>query len=195
MPSPGLDFLMPLEIEQKYRVANLAQIEAELLQQGATLTDAVTQVDCYYAHPQRDFAQTDEAFRIRAVGPQNSLTYKGPKLDETTKSRVEHEVRLADGPDALAACGEILRGLGFTPASIVRKQRRTCELAREGFTVEVALDDVRKLGTFVELEIGVSDDSTADAAKAVLAKLAAEHNLSDVERRSYLELIIASRQQ
>ncbi len=183
---------MPLEIEQKYRVANLASIESALLEQGATLTDAVTQVDCYYAHPQRDFAETDEAFRIRAVGPETSLTYKGPKLDSHTKSRVEHEVRLADGPDALAACGEILRGLGFTPASIVRKQRRTCELVREGFTVEVALDDVRKLGTFVELEIGVSDETKADAAKSVLAALAAELNLSEVERRSYLELLQAN---
>ncbi|MDZ4658288.1 MAG: class IV adenylate cyclase [Bythopirellula sp.] len=186
---------MPLEIEQKYRVTSLAPTEAALREQGATLTDAVTQVDCYYAHPQRDFAQTDEAFRIRAVGPKNFLTYKGPKLDQTTKSRVEYEVAVAEGPDALAACGEILRNLGFTPASIVRKQRRICELTRDGFTVEVALDDVRKLGTFVELEIGVSDETTADAAKAVLAKLAAELNLSDVERRSYLELVIASRQQ
>jgi adenylate cyclase class 2 len=184
---------MPLEIEQKYRVACLAPIEAALLQQGATITVPVTQVDCYYAHPQRDFAQTDEAFRIRAVGPENSLTYKGPKLDQTTKSRVEHEVRLADGPDALAACGEILRSLGFTPASVVRKQRRTCELARAGFMVEVALDEVRKLGTFVELEIGVADETQADAAKAVLATLAAELNLSDVERRSYLELLQANR--
>ncbi len=184
---------MPLEIEQKYRVASLAPIEAVLSGMGATLTDAVTQVDCYYAHPQRDFAQTDEAFRIRAVGQENSLTYKGPKLDQTTKTRVEYEVRIADGPDALAACGEILRSLGFTPASIVRKQRRTCELSREGFTVEVALDDVRKLGTFVELEIGVSDESTADSAKQALATLAAELNLCDVERRSYLELVISSR--
>lgn len=186
---------MPLEIEQKYRVENHASIEAKLLAQGATLTDAVTQVDCYYAHPQRDFAQTDEAFRIRAVGPKNFLTYKGPKLDQTTKSRVEYEVAVAEGPDALAACGEILRNLGFTPASIVRKQRRTCELAREGFTIEVALDDVRKVGTFVELEIGVSDDSTAETAKTVLATLAVELNLSEVERRSYLEMVIASRQQ
>jgi adenylate cyclase, class 2 len=185
---------MPLEIEQKYRVADLAPIEAALHQLGATITDAVTQVDCYYAHPQRDFAQTDEAFRIRAVGPKNYLTYKGPKLDATTKTRVEHEVAVADGPDALAACGEILRNLGFTPASIVRKSRRACTLDRDSFTVEIALDEVRKLGTFVELEIGVTDESTADAAKAALAKLAAELNLTDVERQSYLELVIANRQ-
>jgi adenylate cyclase class 2 len=184
---------MPLEIEQKYRVADLHTIESALTQTGATISDAVTQVDCYYAHPQRDFAQTDEAFRIRAVGPKNFLTYKGPKLDQTTKSRVEYEVAIAEGPDALAACGEILRNLGFTPASIVRKQRRTCEIGRDGFTVEVALDDVRKLGTFVELEINVPDDTQADAAKAVLAALAQDLSLSDVERRSYLELVIAAK--
>jgi adenylate cyclase class 2 len=182
-----------LEIEQKYRVADHASIEAALAQLGAAISDSLVQVDCYYAHPQRNFAQTDEAFRIRAVGAENYLTYKGPKLDATTKSRVEHEVRFADGPDALAALGEILRNLSFTPASIVRKQRRTAEITLDGFTVQVALDDVRKLGTFVELEITIADDTQADAAKAVLATLAAELGLTDVERQSYLELLIATR--
>jgi adenylate cyclase class 2 len=182
-----------LEIEQKYRVADHAPIEAALAQLGATISEPSVQVDCYYAHPQRNFAQTDEAFRIRAVGAENYLTYKGPKLDATTKSRVEHEVRFADGPDALAALGEILRNLSFTPASIVRKTRRTAELTRDGFAVQVALDDVRKLGTFVELEIAISDDAQADAAKTTLAQLAADLGLTDVERRSYLELVLASR--
>lgn len=182
-----------LEVEQKYRVAAHAPIEAALTQFGATISEPVVQVDCYYAHPERNFAQTDEAFRIRAVGAENFLTYKGPKLDATTKSRTEYEVRFADGPDALAALGEILRNLSFTPASIVRKTRRTAEFTREGFEVEVALDDVRKVGTFVELEIAIADDTQSDAAKAAIATLATELGLNDVERRSYLELVLAMR--
>lgn len=184
---------MPLEIEQKFRVASHEPVEAALTHLGVALSEPVTQVDCYYTHPQRDFAATDEAFRIRAVGAENYLTYKGPKLDTTTKSRVEHEVRVADGPAALAAIGEILRNLSFTPASIVRKQRRSCTMERDGFAIEIALDEVRKVGPFVELEIAVSDDSQADAAKAVLASLATELGLTDSERRSYLELVIASK--
>jgi adenylate cyclase class 2 len=184
---------MPLEIEQKFRVTSHAAIEATLADVGVALSAPVTQVDCYYAHPQRDFATTDEAFRLRAVGPENYLTYKGPKLDATTKSRVEHEVRLADGPDAMTAIGEILRNLSFTPAAIVRKQRRVGTLLRAGFPIEIALDDVRKVGPFVELEIAISDDTQADAAKAALATLAAELGLTDSERRSYLELVLASR--
>jgi adenylate cyclase class 2 len=184
---------MPLEIEQKFRVADHAPIEAALAALGVALAPPLTQVDCYYAHPQRDFATTDEAFRIRAVGAENYLTYKGPKLDATTKSRVEHEVRVADGPDALAAIGEILRSLSFTPASIVRKQRRVGTLERDGFSIEIALDDVRKVGPFVELEIAISDDPQADAAKAALVTLAAELGLTDSERRSYLELVIAAK--
>jgi adenylate cyclase class 2 len=182
-----------LEIEQKYRVTNHAPIEVALAQLGATISEPSVQVDCYYAHPERNFAQTDEAFRIRAVGAENFLTYKGPKLDATTKSRTEYEVRFADGPDALAALGEILRNLSFTPASIVRKTRRTAELTRDGFAVEIALDDVRKVGTFVELEIAITDDTQADSAKAVLAILATDLGLTEVERRSYLELVLALR--
>ena len=45
----------------------------------------------------------------------------------------------------------------------------------------------------MELEIAIADETQADAAKAVLATLAAELGLTDSERRSYLELLIASR--
>ena len=44
--------------------------------------------------PCRDFAQTDEALRIRTVGDTSFVTYKGPKLDATTKTRRELELPL-----------------------------------------------------------------------------------------------------
>ena len=47
------------------------------------------QVDTYFSHPARDFAATDEALRIRSIDQENFVTYKGPKLDATTKTRRE----------------------------------------------------------------------------------------------------------
>jgi ABC-type sulfate transport system permease component len=72
----------------------------------------------------------DEAFRLRRVGERNYMTYKGPKLDATTKSRPEEEVRLADGAAALAACDEIVQRSGplgdlkliYTPWAIIIAQ-------------------------------------------------------------------------
>ena len=62
----------------------------------------------------------------------------------------------------------------------------------QGNTVEVALDNVANLGSFVELEISV-DEPQVEPAKSVIVSLAAELKLSRNERRSYLELLLAKR--
>ncbi len=58
-------------------------------------------------------------------------------------------------------------------------------------SVEVALDDVERVGQFVELELS-ADEAGVAAARDCLAALAAELGLSAHERRSYLELLLSS---
>jgi adenylate cyclase class 2 len=187
---------MPYEIEQKFRCSNVALVRERLLELGAAPGQTVDQADCYYRHPVRDFSQTDEAFRLRRVGDVNFMTYKGPKIDATTKSRHEEEVRLADGVATWKSCDEIVRRLGFESVAVVRKRRETLHLDRGDQSIEAALDDVADVGTFVELEVSVDsagDDAPAvDSAKRALADLAGELGLIDSERRSYLELLLAS---
>ena len=185
---------MHFEVEQKYRVASHEGVLTALAAQGVAVGEPVEQVDCYYRHPQRDFAKTDEAFRLRSVGQQNFLTYKGPKIDQNTKTRLEEEVRLADGPEARQSCDAIIRHLSFEPVATVTKHRRIATTERRGQTAEIALDDVAEIGQFVELEISIETDGTdtsaVDAAKQALADLAQELSLTEVERRSYLELLL-----
>jgi adenylate cyclase, class 2 len=187
---------MHYEVEQKYRVSSHKPVVAALAVMDADLGEPIEQFDFYYRHPQRDFAQTDEAFRLRTVGDRNYLTYKGPKLDQSTKTRHEEEVRLADGSAARQTCDAILRHLGFEQAATVRKHRLVASTTHRGHAVEIALDNVDQLGHFVELEVSIDSDdpnSTAmDAAKQSLAELAEELSLSEVERRSYLELLLSS---
>ena len=61
----------------------------------------------------RDFAQTDEALRIRQVSGANQITYKGPKIDEATKTRREIEIPLAPGTDLVTKYQELLEAIGF----------------------------------------------------------------------------------
>ena len=188
---------MHYEVEQKYRCDDLDGVRGQLVALGAEAGEVVEQADCYYKHPVRDFAKTDEAFRLRRVGERNFMTYKGPKIDATTKSRYEEEVRLADGAATLAACDEIVRHLGFAPVAAVSKRRETLRLSRDGLAMEAALDNVEGVGSFVELEVAVdfagNDMSGVDAAKRALADVAAQLGLVDAERRSYLELLLALR--
>src|SRR5262245_40987976 len=112
---------MSVEVEMKFRAPDPRQLMAALAGLGCGPWDEVDQVDNYLAHPARDFAQTDEALRIRSEGQQNYLTYKGPKLDATTKTRREIEMPLSPGADAAAQAAELFGALGFRPVASVRK--------------------------------------------------------------------------
>jgi adenylate cyclase class 2 len=124
------------------------------------------------------------------------MTYKGPKVDATTKTRYEREAPLADGEGTFLAADEIVRRLGFESVAEVRKRRRTLAIDWQGLAVEAALDEVAGVGSFVELEASVDatdHDSTAlDSARQALLALAEQLGLRESERRSYLELLLAA---
>jgi adenylate cyclase class 2 len=181
---------MHFEVEQKHRVDDRAALIAKLNKCGASLSEPLVQSDQYFAHPARDFAKTDEALRIRTVGNESFVTYKGPKLDAATKTRRELELPLAASDADGSQFAEILAALGFTPVATVRKQRRMFHITHDGRNVEGALDDVEGVGTHVELEL-IADDANLDSSKAVIAGLAAELELGPSERSSYLELLLA----
>lgn len=183
---------MQFEVEQKFPVADLAAIAAKLAALGAEFSPAREESDRYYAHPARDFAQTDEALRIRRVGPAAQITYKGPKIDALTKTRREIELPLGAGEEVATAWAGLLEAVGFTPAAEVRKLRRTAQVPWQGRSVVASLDEVDGLGTFVELELS-ADEEGLDAARACIASLAAELDLCASERRSYLELLLGSK--
>jgi adenylate cyclase class 2 len=179
-----------LEVEMKFPVADFTPLERRLVEWGATPAGLRAEADHYVNAPDRDFARTDEALRLRRIGPANFVTYKGPKRDPQTKTRTEVEVPLAEGDRAAADFLKLLGHLGYRPVAVVRKQRRAFHLEREGLPLEVCLDEVAGLGCFVELEIRAPDD-LEEAARATLLRTAAALGLSESERRSYLELLLS----
>ncbi len=180
---------MQYEVEQKFPTADFAALEATLRALGANIGEPQIEVDLYFAHPARDFAATDEALRVRRKGGSNCITYKGPKIDRTTKTRREIELPLADGAESAEAWQEMLEALGFRPVAEVRKARRKVEIPWQDRRVEGTLDDVDSVGTFAELEL-VVDEAEVDAAKACIASLAERLGLAQSEHRSYLELLL-----
>ena len=133
---------MSLEIELKFPVEDLATVERKLEKMGAKPADPIVQVDRYFSHPCRDFAATDEALRTRHVGEQNFITYKGKKLDSTSKSRREIEIPLPSGEKTSGQTNELLESLGFQLVAEVRKMRRSAHLDWQAHKVEVVLDNV-----------------------------------------------------
>ncbi len=181
-----------LEVEVKYRSTDRTLAVATLLDWGATLSQDRTDVDLYFQAPDRDLKATDEAFRLRRIGPKNCLTYKGPRRDAETKTRPEIEVALADGAETASAAEQLLAGLGYKPVATVRKKRRVYAFSRDGFDVEACFDSLEHVGEFVELEI-LAEEARYETAKAALLATAAELGLTEREPQSYLGLVLSAR--
>ena len=178
-----------LEVEVKYRNADRAAAVATLLDWGAALAQDRTDADLYFSAPDRDLKATDEAFRLRRIGAQNLLTYKGPRRDTETKTRPEIEVALADGDETAADTERLFVALGYKPVVTVRKKRRVYRFSRDGFDLEACFDSVDRVGEFVELEI-LAEEAQYEAAKATLLAAAAELGLTEQEKRSYLGMLL-----
>ena len=181
------------EVEQKFRVLDLRALEGRLAALGVSVAPAQTEVDQYFAHPSRNFAETDEALRIRRKGGQVLITYKGPRVDRTTKTRQEIELPLGAEEESAAAWVGLLQVLHFTPVAEVFKSRRKAFIPWQGQKVEVSLDEVQGVGTYAELEV-MADEHAIEPAKALIASLAVELNLHENERRSYLQLLLEGRE-
>lgn len=170
---------MTLEIEVKAYAANLARVEERLKEMGAVFIGEVCEKDAYFNHPNRNFAETDEALRIRVADKQSFLTYKGRKIDAKSKTREEIEVALGDAYSAKL----LLMRLGFKPVAEVKKIRKRYKVGE----FEICLDDVEGVGTFVEVETkGENMEELRDKALTILKRL----NLGKTERKSYLELLL-----
>ena len=178
-----------LEVEAKYLLPDPTAVEARLREWGAVLVAEHAEADHYLNAPDRDFARTDEAFRLRRIGDRNLLTYKGPRRDGASKTRTEVEVPCPGGDEAAEAFLKLFRHLGYRPTAVVRKRRRIYEWTRDGFTVHACLDDVDGVGKFIELEIVAPDDQYAAARETVL-RAAADLELGPTETRSYLEQLL-----
>jgi adenylate cyclase class 2 len=177
------------EVEQKSPIADLAAFEQKLRAMGAAIGAPVLEIDRYFNHPLADYAKTDEALRIRTVGGASLVTYKGPRIDRTVKTRREIEILLSPG-QAADEMADLLVALGFREVATVRKRRREADIRWQDRNVHATLDKVEQVGDYCELEF-VVEQAQVDAAKTVIATLAAELGLTESEPRSYLELLLA----
>jgi adenylate cyclase class 2 len=172
------------EVEVKV-AADHATVRDRLDSLGAERVGRVRQTDTYYDAPHREFAETDEALRIRREanesGEKTKLTYKGPLVEAESKTRREHETVVADE----TAIEGVLEGLGFDPAFVVEKDRTFYRY--DGYTV--TLDDVTDLGEFVEVECEADEaglETVREDAIAVLRELGLDPD--EQIRTSYLGL-------
>ena len=166
-------------IEVEVKACAPEDIEERIAALGADLLAVENHHDLYFNSPLRDFRLSDEALRIRIKEEGARLTYKGPKLDLTTKSRLEMTVKI-DDPGQME---QILAALGFVLSAQVKKQRK--KYSWEG--VIIALDNVEDLGYFVEAE--AQGEGGYEEQKRRVVSAMSKLGLHESIRSSYLELL------
>ena len=177
-----------IEIKAAYPTGNRAALETYLREQGYHCVSAEQQADDYYNHPCRDFVVTDEALRIRSIQDMKTdkefslLTYKGKNESEGIHTREELECEVDNGETART----ILERLGFSLVAAVHKERTLYQKD----DISICLDEVRGLGSYLEIEILCEEGRTAKTQKrlkTILAEIAFAEPV--VEPETYLELL------
>jgi len=177
------------EVELKFPLSDRDRVRRLLDEMNAEFVSEVSQKDQYFAHPVRDFGETDEALRIRSIGPENRLTYKGPVIDRATKTRHESELAFESGDTAADQLAAIWELLGFRRVRQVEKVRQTYKLTWHDRALEICFDRVVGLGDFIEVETLAREADKQIAQHAILT-LAAQLQLGTPEQRSYLEILL-----
>ena len=182
------------EVEVKLPISDKDAMKKAIINSGGIQQNIEFQVDDYYDHPCRSFSKTDEAFRIRhrtvSMGQSLSetddvlieLTYKGPKIDDKTKTRIEYTVELHDSE----AISQILVHTGFKLVGRITKHREIFDI--EGITA--SLDDVTDVGNYIEFELIANGKDEMKKSRDRILKLAKTLGLNEknMVRDSYLEL-------
>jgi adenylate cyclase, class 2 len=185
---------MGYEVEVKYRLVDRHQLERRLADRGAAREPEIAQEDVYLSHPSRDFAASNEALRIRRIGTENRITYKGPRLSGPTKTREEIEISVTSGEVAFSQLLRLFENLGFRAVATIRKSRIPFHLSQDGRAIEVVVDTAIGVGDFAEIEVLAATESDLPAAQAAVLALAEELGLTEVEPRSYLRMSLELQQ-
>jgi adenylate cyclase class 2 len=147
------------EIEIKASIRSVESIVAILTSQGVTISDPVTQHDRVYGQIGVDGAGENTApwLRIRSETKQGDTKHIFTLKRSITNQMdsIEHETEVAD----VAELESIITQLSFKLYSDLTKTRQKAMVG----DIEICLDTIKGLGTFIEAEKLTDDDADYDS--------------------------------
>ena len=164
------------ETEMELKIALTAKEYQDLrilLKAKTTYQGEMLQSDTYLALPNRKH----EYLRIGHRGNKNILTYKAQQENRCAELEVE--------VDNLNILKKIFQNLGFMPIGTVEKLRQTYLYLDK---YEIALDQVKDVGYFVEIEIKKYElDQKAEYLKLIQVAKDWNLNLANLATKHYLD--------
>lgn len=153
---------MYTEIEAKLKVESLDEVKNKLIELGAEFVGEQSQEDILFDDTTGTMAKNDSCLRLRkqvmSGRTKYILAYKGAKEKSSFKKRCEIEIEVNNGDSAK----ELLSALGYEKKLVVEKNRFLWKLRG----CEIALDTLKLLGYFVEIE-GLNEKAIKDVQKSL----------------------------
>lgn len=148
------------EIELKFRVNNLNEILESLHNLGCKLTKEVTQNDTIYVMNLLDTESKEGSvwLRVRKSSDKIELNYKKQSKRKMESEEIEFEVSSYEKANAF------LLALGYKPWVEVNKKRRYSKYQ----DCNICIDEVERLGSFIELEFLVEDSNIENYEEKLL---------------------------
>jgi len=191
-----------IEVEIKVKISDPNLMRKKFGENNGIYKLSLNHEDIYFNMPKglRDFRQTDEALRLRKSIEFNRddksktqkinyyITYKGKKIDKTTKTREEIEVKINEIEDMK----NLLKLLGFREVFTVAKERELYDFMFNDTKIEALIDYIPILEQhFVEVELITESLHNVEKSKDILFKFLENFGIKKQEsiRKSYLELI------
>jgi len=144
---------MKKEVEIKIKIENPEVVIQKFVELGSTFSEPITQKDIIFVDKDYgDFAKFHPGkniLRIREANGKFFFTLKQPQKNEL--DCIEKEVEISDP----VVFREALELMGYKEAVRVVKTRRKCRYKN----YEVCIDNVEKLGDFMELEDITEEDA------------------------------------
>jgi adenylate cyclase class 2 len=191
-----------IEVEIKVKISDPNLTQKTFKENNGIYKLSLEHEDTYFNMPKglRDFRQTDEALRLRKSIEFNRdnkeivqkinyyITYKGKKIDKTTKTREEIEVKINEIEDMKT----LLKLLGFQEVFTVVKKRELYDFTFNDTKIEALIDYIPILEQhFVEVELITDSLDNVEKSKDILFEFLSKLGIKKQEsiRKSYLELI------
>lgn len=177
-----------IEIELKFPLRNPEELIAELNEKAKLIAKDIFQKDTYFVPPHRNFLENKypyEWLRLRETNKGASLDYKHFYPENTEKTDYCDEFQ--SEVNNVNAIRKIFKSLDFKESVIVEKSRTIWEFKE----VEIAVDNVKELGFFIELEAKNDFENPKEGKKFlynILNELNAEVGEEDLRGYPFLAL-------
>lgn len=166
---------MRKEIEVKVKVENLDEVIKKLEEKGCSISESITQQDYVFISPEvsyDDMKFGDNFLRVRVTPKGSYFTLKQKQKNEL--DCIEEETDISD-PESMKKALEII---GYKEAVRIFKTRRTTKY--DG--LEICLDEVDELGTFVEAEKITDEKQDAEKVQEELLEFLTQFGIKKEDR-------------